>query len=100
MSHNGLANRDTDALKYVTAEELRDCSNNMVDIARGLGEHVTYAGISMGGITAAWAAQYRTDVNKAEVIPPAFTFSRHLSVGLTRFTMRLPSLLPNMLPQP
>ncbi len=99
MSHNGLANRDTDALKYVTAEELRDCSNNMVDIARGLGEHVTYAGISMGGITAAWAAQYRTDVNKAVVIAPAFTFSRDLGVGLSRFAMRLSFLLPNMMTQ-
>jgi len=61
MSHNGLANRDTDALKYVTAEELRDCSNNMVDIARGLGEHVTYAGISMGGVTATWVAHAAPD---------------------------------------
>ncbi len=99
MSHNGLANRDTDALKYVTAEELRDCSNNMVDIARGLGEHVTYAGISMGGITAAWVAQYRTDVNKAVVIAPAFTFSRDLGVGLSRFAMHLSFLLPNMMTQ-
>jgi carboxylesterase len=99
MSHNGLANRDTDALKYVTAEELRDCSNNMVDIARGLGEHVTYAGISMGGITAAWVAQYRTDVNKVVVIAPAFTFSRDLGVGLSRFAMRLSFLLPNMMTQ-
>src|SRR5260370_33440879 len=71
----------------------------MVDIARGLGEHVTYAGISMGGITAAWAAQYRTDVNKAVVIAPAFTFSRDLGVGLSRFAMRLSFLLPNMMTQ-
>ncbi len=99
MSHNGLADLDTDALKYVTAEELRDCSNNMVDIARGLGEHVTYAGISMGGITAAWVAQYRTDVNKAVVIAPAFTFSRDLGVRLSRFAMRLSFLLPNMMTQ-
>src|SRR5260370_16661690 len=45
MSHNGLANRDTDALKYVTAEELRNCSNNMADIALGLAEHVTYPAV-------------------------------------------------------
>src|SRR5258708_29087140 len=65
MPHSGLAYLDTDALKYVTATELRDCSNTFVDMARGLGNHVTYVGISVGGLMGAWVAQYRTGVNKA-----------------------------------
>ena len=34
MPRNGLANRMTEELKYLTAEELRDCCNTMVDITR------------------------------------------------------------------
>jgi pimeloyl-ACP methyl ester carboxylesterase len=97
MPHSGLANLDTDALKYVTATELRDCSNTFVDIARGLGDHVTYVGISVGGLMGAWVAQYRADVNKAVMIAPAFTFSRGLDVGLSRFAMHLFLLLPNIM---
>lgn len=99
MPHNGFANLDTDALKYVTATELRDCSNTFVDIARGLGDHVTYVGISVGGLMGAWVAQYRADVNKAVMIAPAFTFDRGLDVGLSRFAMHLFLLLPNIMTQ-
>ena len=41
MPHNGLADTDTDDLRYLKAAELRDSSNAMVDIARGLGDHIT-----------------------------------------------------------
>src|SRR5205823_11845842 len=37
MPHSGLADTDNDDLRYLKAAELRDCSNTMVDIARGLG---------------------------------------------------------------
>ena len=99
MPHNGFANLDTDALKYVTAAELRDCSNTFVDIACGLGDQVTYVGISVGGLMGAWVAQYRADVNKAVMIAPSFTFNRGLGAGLSRFAMHLFLLLPNIMTQ-
>jgi pimeloyl-ACP methyl ester carboxylesterase len=99
MPRNGLADANTDALKYLTATDLRDCSNSMVDIARGLGDHVTYLGLSVGGLMAAWVAQYRADVNKAVIIAPSFTISPWLGVGLSKATMLLFLTMPNVMTQ-
>src|SRR6266516_6857736 len=99
MPHNGLADPDTDDLKYLKAAELRDCCNTMVDIARGLGDHITFLGLSVGGLMAAWVAQYRDDVNKAVIIAPSFTISPHLGVGLSKVIMRLFLILPNIMTQ-
>jgi esterase/lipase len=99
MPHNGLADPDTDALRYLKAAELRDCSNTMVDIARGLGDHITYLGLSVGGLMAAWVAQYRTDVNKAVIIAPSFTISPRLGVVLSKVIMRLFLIIPNIMTQ-
>ncbi|HEY6285880.1 MAG TPA: alpha/beta fold hydrolase [Ktedonobacteraceae bacterium] len=99
MPHNGLADPDTDDLRYLKAAELRDCSNAMVDIARGLGDHITFLGLSVGGLMAAWVAQYRDDVNKAVIIAPSFTISPRLGVGISRVIMRLFLILPNIMTQ-
>ena len=96
MPHNGLADPDTDDLRYLKAAELRDCSNAMVDIAYGLGEHITFLGLSVGGLMAAWVAQYRDDVNKAVIIAPSFTIGPRLGVGISRVIMRLFLILPNL----
>ena len=42
-----------------------------VDIAAGLGDQVTIAGLSAGGVVAAWAAQHRRDVHRAVLIAPS-----------------------------
>jgi pimeloyl-ACP methyl ester carboxylesterase len=99
MPHNGLADPDTDDLRYLKAAELCDCSNTMVDIARGLGDHVTYLGLSVGGLMAAWVAQYRADVDKAVIIAPSFTISPRLGVVLSKVAMRLFLILPNIMTQ-
>ena len=72
--HHGLVNRMTTDQSRLTAEELAAYADDVVDIAQGLGEHVTLAGISMGGITTAWAAQHRSDLDLAVLISPAFGF--------------------------
>ncbi len=99
MPFNGLADPDTRALKDLTAEHLRDCSNSMVDIAHGLGEHITYAGISVGGTMAAWVAQNRADVDNAVLIAPAFTISRGMGIRVSRLAMRLFLAMPNIMTQ-
>jgi pimeloyl-ACP methyl ester carboxylesterase len=99
MPHNGFADTDTDALRYLKAVELRDSSNAMVDIARGLGDHITFLGLSVGGLMAAWVAQYRDDVNKAVIIAPSFTIGPRLGVGLSKVIMRLFLILPNIMTQ-
>ena len=99
MPHNGLADTNTNDLMYLKAVELRDSSNAMVDIARGLGDHITFLGLSVGGLMAAWVAQYRDDVNKAVIIAPSFTIGPRLGVGTSRVIMRLFLILPNIMTQ-
>ena len=71
---HGLADRMTAEQSQLTAEELAAYTDAVVDVAQGLGKHVTMAGISMGGIATAWAAQQRSDVDLAVLISPAFGF--------------------------
>jgi carboxylesterase len=66
----------------------------MVDLARGLGEEVTMAGISAGGVTTAWAAQNRPDLDLAVIISPAFGFSQ-IPTSLTTVATNLFLTLPN-----
>lgn len=99
MPCNGLADPDTQALKDITAEQLIDCCNTAVDIGRGLGDHLTFAGLSVGGTMAAWVAQKRADVNQVVLISPEFTISRSVGVLLSRLIMYLFLLMPNVMTQ-
>jgi esterase/lipase len=99
MPHNGLADPDTDDLRYLKPAELRDCCNTMVDIARGMGDHITFLGLSVGGLMAAWVAQYRDDVDKAVIIAPSFTISPYLGIAISKVIMRLFLILPNIMTQ-
>ena len=74
MPHHGLADRLTDEHRRLTAEELVAYVDEVVDIARGLGEHVTLLGLSGGGVAAAWAAQTRADLDLAVIVAPNFGF--------------------------
>jgi len=99
MPYNGYTDLDTPDLRYITMKDLRDCSTVMIDIAHGLGEHITYAGLSVGGTMAAWVAQYRTDVDRAILMAPAFTVDRHLGVNVSKLIMYALYLLPNLMTQ-
>jgi carboxylesterase len=72
MPHHGLADRMTDELTQFTAEKMMDYADQVLDISHGLGERVTLAGLSAGGVVAAWAAQQRGDVGQAVLIAPGF----------------------------
>ena len=76
LPHHGLADRMTEAHAQLKAEELAAYADETVDIAQGLGEHVIMMGISAGGVTTAWAAQHRSDIDLAVVISPAFGFKQ------------------------
>lgn len=69
---NGRADRNTSALQNLTAEVLRDTTEQAIDLASGYGNKVYVMGISGGGSMTAWAAQYRSDVKRAVVIAPVF----------------------------
>ncbi len=94
MPRHGLADRMNDEQSNLTAEELRNYADQVVDIAQGLGDQVIMMGISQGGAATAWAAQNRSDIYRAIVISPAFGF-RIIPANFTNPVMRLYQVLPN-----
>jgi alpha-beta hydrolase superfamily lysophospholipase len=94
MPHHGLANRLNDEQGQLTAKELAAYADELVDLAHGLGEHVDMMGISGGGVTTAWAAQNRSDLNTAIVISPAFGYQQ-IPTRLTAPVMNIMLVLPD-----
>ncbi len=94
IPHHGLQDRMGADLARLTAEELKAACEEAVDIAQGLGEHVTVAGLSMGGVMAGWAAQFRDDIDQAVLIAPSFGTFRAPS-WLVKHTINLLTLWPN-----
>jgi carboxylesterase len=94
LPHHGLADRMTDEQGQLKAEELAAYADQMVDIADGLGEQITMVGFSAGGVTTAWAAQNRKDIDLAVIISPAFGFQA-IPTALTAPTMNMVSILPD-----
>ncbi len=70
MPYCGLADRMNTQQAKMRAEDFVRYGDEVVDIARGLGEHITMAGISAGGLVTAWVAQQRKDVDLAVLISP------------------------------
>ena len=76
LPHHGLADRlNTDQVQ-LTAEEMAAYSDQVVDLAQGLGDQVTMVGISAGGVVTAWAAENRSDLDLAVPISPGFGFAQ------------------------
>lgn len=94
LPHHGLADRMTNVQEQLSAEELVRYVDEVLDIGHGLGEKVDIAGISAGGIVAAYAAQYRSDVNLAVMLAPAFGY-KQIPAPLTTSMTNLLLMLPN-----
>jgi esterase/lipase len=94
LPHHGLADRMTKAHAQLTAEELAAYADETVDIAQGLGEQVIMMGISAGGVTTAWAAQNRSDLDLAVIISPVFGF-KQIPTPLTAAVMNIYAFLPD-----
>jgi len=74
VPYHGLADRLTDEQRFIVAEKLAAYTDQVVDLAPGLGKYVVVAGISMGGVIAAWAAQNRSEIDLAVIMSPGFSF--------------------------
>jgi len=94
MPHMGLADRMTDEQSRLTAEEMAAYTDTVIDIGRGLGTHLTLAGLSAGGVMAAWAGQVRSDLDLAVLIAPGFGYT-FIPAPLTVSFLNLLRLLPN-----
>jgi pimeloyl-ACP methyl ester carboxylesterase len=70
---HGLADRMTDDLRHLSAAEVATTASEALEIAAGLGEKVTVAGISLGGILTGWLTQFRPGVDRAVLIASLFS---------------------------
>jgi alpha-beta hydrolase superfamily lysophospholipase len=69
LPRHGHANPLSDALERLHAQDLYDAVTEYVAIARELGERITFAGFSLGGLLTAWVAQH-CDVDRCVPIAP------------------------------
>jgi pimeloyl-ACP methyl ester carboxylesterase len=72
MPYHGLRTRTPSSFHQLTIEDLLFTTYEAIDIARGLGLHVTVLGFSLGGTVAAWVAQERDDIDLALLLSPVF----------------------------
>lgn len=77
MPQNGYADRMTDALSRLTAEQLCAFADEVADIVVGLGERAIVAGLSAGGVVAAWLTQVRGDLARTVLIAPSLGLGRY-----------------------
>ena len=70
LAHHGLADRLTDEHATLDASDLIRHAETGIDIARGLGRRVTVVGLSVSGVSAAWIAQRRSDVDEVFLLAP------------------------------
>jgi hypothetical protein len=72
LAHHGLADRLTDAHAALTAQDLIGYAEYGVDLAQGLGQRVIVVGLSISGLSAAWLAQNRDDIDEVFLLAPLF----------------------------
>jgi len=95
IPYHGHEDRMGDIQAKLTAEIAAAATDQAVDIAQGLGEHVTVVGLSIGGNMASWAAQYREDVDMAVIIAPIFG-ARLIPAPLQKISINLMLTVPNV----
>lgn len=90
---HGDRDRMTTRIAAVTAEQLLASAAEAVSIGGGLGERVAVLGISMGGLIAAYFAQFDA-IDVAVPIAPSFALLR-LPYGANLILARIALALPN-----
>jgi alpha-beta hydrolase superfamily lysophospholipase len=93
VPYHGYLDRMSTDLARLRQRDLVDTTAVAIDIAAGLADEVTVSGISLGGVLAMWAAQYRA-VAVAAPIAPAVGF-RFLPVMLSGMAFGAMGRLPN-----
>jgi carboxylesterase len=96
MPYHGYADRLTPDIGKLTAEELIAYGDTAVDLAHGLGRHVTVLGLSGTGTVAAWLAQTRPEVDYALPVAALIGVSlvpTWLTRPLTNVLLALPGFL-------
>jgi esterase/lipase len=95
---HGMADRKLTNLSNIQPEELRNCADENVDIAIGLGEKVYVGGLSAGGVLTAWVAENRKEVSRVLLIAPCFALGRKAGTFSQRLGVALLALFPGIAP--
>jgi carboxylesterase len=93
LPRHGHADRLSTALESLRPDDLYAAANDYVAIARELGDRVTVAGFSLGGLLAAWTAQHHV-VDRCVAIAPFFGVAwipGALMTPLTELALRVPN---------
>lgn len=91
---HGLQNRLDDGHGSLTPKILLDYLTRALAAAQGLGEHLTVAGLSMGGVLTGWAAHHHAQVSHAVLISPAVAL-RAIPGRWARLLTQAIRILPN-----
>jgi alpha-beta hydrolase superfamily lysophospholipase len=94
LPSHGFADRLTTELVKLTAPVLVDATAEAIDLAAGLADEVLVTGLSLGGILAAWASQFRP-VARAVPIAPSIGLPR-VPAMLNRLAIGAALRLPNV----
>jgi alpha-beta hydrolase superfamily lysophospholipase len=93
LPHHGHADRLSTALESLRPAQLYEATCDYVSIAAELGERVTVAGFSLGGLLAAWSAQHHL-VDRSVAIAPFLGVSwipTLLMNGVAEIMLRTPN---------
>jgi alpha/beta hydrolase family protein len=91
---HGYRDRLNNSISELRAEHLIALANQSAEAAYGLGEHVTVAGLSLGGSLAGHLVQNHDHVHRAVLIAPMFGLKR-VPGAMNPALARLAYLLPN-----
>jgi carboxylesterase len=95
MPYHGLTNRLSDDPGKLRLRDVAEWAAEALEIARGVGDEVIVAGLSVNGTTAAWIAQSRPDVKRVVIISPFYAppgIPGFLQGSLGRFLVRIPNI--------
>jgi len=93
LPRHGYSDRLTDALGQLSAGELKNVTTQALEVARGFGSEVLVVGFSLGGLLAAWAAQFHS-VHKVMCVSPFLGVAwvpNPLARAAAFLTMRMPN---------
>lgn len=93
LPRHGYRDRLTPALGMLDSRELRLVTAEAVALAAAMGDRVIVVGFSLGGLLAAWAAQFLA-VDRAVIIAPFLSLA-WIPSRLLGLSVRLALLLPN-----
>lgn len=94
LPYHGLDDKTSPDHARIRAGDLAAYGDRVTDIAQGLGQHVTVAGLSMGGVVTTWVGHYRRDVALAVPISPALGL-HPLPAAVTPLAVSAARRLPN-----